>query len=109
MPAEPDSELRMALRHVNTGRRCILRQADVIATLRGKDLPIEEAESVLHWLEETQRGFEDHYRKLLSDGFALIELANKALADPRGKREAGAAEEADRVLAHSSPNISDDK
>jgi hypothetical protein len=59
MPAEPESELRMALRHVNTEQRCVLRQVDVIATLRGKDLPTEQAQSVPHSLEETQRGFED--------------------------------------------------
>lgn len=68
MTVEPESELRSALRHVETGRRCITRQLDVIAALGGKGLPTEQAEAVLQWLEETQRGFEDHYRKVLSDG-----------------------------------------
>jgi hypothetical protein len=73
MTVEGESELRMALRHVRTGRRCIMRQLHVVATLRSKGLPTAEAETVLHWLEETQQTFEDHYQKVFSDGFAVIE------------------------------------
>lgn len=77
MTVERESEVRMALRHVDTDRRCIMRQLDVIATLRGRGLPTEQAETVLQWLEETQSEFEQHYRRLLSDGFAQIKRANK--------------------------------
>jgi len=89
MTVECESELRMALRHVRTGRSCILRQANVVAVLRDKSLPTEQAESVLRWLEETQRGFEDHYRKLLSDGFAAIDLVKDA---PAPHPQTGAAD-----------------
>jgi hypothetical protein len=34
-----ESEVRMALRHVPTGWRCIMRPVGVIAILRGKGLP----------------------------------------------------------------------
>jgi predicted transposase YdaD len=73
MTVARESEVRMALRHVQTGRRCIMRQLDVIATLRGKGLPTEQAEAVLQWLGEMQREFEQHYRDVLSDGFPQIE------------------------------------
>jgi hypothetical protein len=76
---ERESELRMSLRHVQTGRWCIVRQQNVIITLRDKGLPTEQAEAVLHWLEETQRGFEAHYKQVLSEGFAEIEWGYEAL------------------------------
>jgi hypothetical protein len=89
---ERDSQLRMALRHVQTGRGCIMRQQNVIASLRGKRLPTEEAEAVLHWLEETQRGFEEHYKKILSEGLAGIEEGYKAIGILPRERVAGELE-----------------
>jgi hypothetical protein len=83
MTVEHESELRVALRHVQTGRRCILRQFGVIATLQSKGLPTEQAKNVLKWLEETQREFEDHYQKVLSEGFAAIERPQAKLRDDR--------------------------
>jgi hypothetical protein len=79
MTVEGESELRMALRHVQTGRRCITRQLNVVATLRSKGLPTAEAETVLQWLEETQQTFEGHYQKVLSDGFADTDAGSTAL------------------------------
>jgi hypothetical protein len=101
MAVEGESELRMALRHVKTGRRCIMRQFNLIAVLRGKGLPTEEAETVLHWLEEVQRGFEDHYEKLLSEGLARNRMGRRGdtLPPVRGWS----------IVGHSSPNISGDK
>src|SRR5262249_13258233 len=75
MTVECESELRMALRHVKTGRSCIMRQQNVIVTLRDKGLPTDQAEVVLQWLEEAQRGFEEHYKRVLSDGFQAIHRA----------------------------------
>ena len=79
MRVERESELRMALRHVKTGQACITRQQTVIATLRNKSLPTEQAQAVLDWLEEAQRGFEDHYKQALSDGFVAIQRARSVL------------------------------
>jgi hypothetical protein len=70
--AERESELRMALRHVKTGQGCIVRQQNVVATLRRKGLPTEQAEAVLVWLEDTQREFEQHYRQALSDAIGAL-------------------------------------
>ena len=72
----PETELRMALRHVQKGRECIGRQMRVLTGLRDKDLPTDEAERVLLWLEETQRQFEAHYRNLLDAGSRRIEPKN---------------------------------
>jgi hypothetical protein len=74
-----ESELRMALRHVQQGRECIKRQLKVIATLRERGVPTDQAEAVLLWLEEWQREFETHYNKVLSDGFRRIETAALSL------------------------------
>jgi hypothetical protein len=69
-----ESELRMALRHVQQGRRCIERQLKVIATLRDRGLPIGQAEEVLRWLEEWQLEFEAHYYQVLSEGTSRLEV-----------------------------------
>jgi hypothetical protein len=82
MAVGDESEVLMALRHVQSGRRCIERQFGVIAALRSKDLATEQAEAVLEWLEETQRTFEDHYKKVLSDGLAAIDVADSAFSPP---------------------------
>jgi hypothetical protein len=82
MTVERESELRMALRHVKTGRGCIVRQQNIIATLRDKGLPIQQAEAVLVWLEEVQRGFEDHYKQALSDGFVAVPRARDLSPPP---------------------------
>lgn len=89
MTVEGESELRMALRHAKTGQDCIARQLKLIAVLRGKGLPTEEAETVLHWLEEVQRGFEDHYEKLLSAGFARTggQAARPPQQNPTGPKQ----------------------
>jgi hypothetical protein len=42
----------MALRDVRQGRDCIQRQLKVIATLRDRGLPTDQAEAILRWLEE---------------------------------------------------------
>ena len=76
MTSVPETELRMALRHVQKGRECIRRQTRVLASLRDKGLPTDQAERVLVWLEETQRQFEEHYHNLLDGGSRLIELRN---------------------------------
>ena len=60
-----ESELRMALRHVRQGRRCIVRQVAVIASLRDRGLPTHQAEEVLLWVEDLQRQFESHCNDLL--------------------------------------------
>jgi hypothetical protein len=78
-----ESELRMALRHVKTGQGCIVRQHHVIGTLRDKGLPTEQAEIVLEWLEEAQRGFEDHYKKVLSGKFVAIQCVQDSSPDIR--------------------------
>jgi hypothetical protein len=85
---EQESELRTALRHVRTGRNCLAQQQNVIATLRHKRPTDRTGEAVLGWLEETQRGFEDHYKKVLSDGFASIEL-NSLCPPPQANGEPG--------------------
>jgi hypothetical protein len=51
MTVEHESKLHMALGHARTGRDCIVRQHGVIASLRDKNLPTEQAEIVLRWLE----------------------------------------------------------
>jgi hypothetical protein len=66
---EGGSELRMALRHVQEGRRRIQRQLGVISTLRDRRLPTDRTEDVPLWLEEVQRRFEEDYNMLLSRGF----------------------------------------
>ena len=68
MRSEGEKKLRTALRHVQRGRKCIERQLDVIAGLRARGLPTEEAERVLTWLEAVQRAFENHYNHALLDG-----------------------------------------
>ena len=78
MKCERESELRMALRHVKSGQNCILRQYSVIEALLSEDLPTEDANVVLRWLQEKQREFEDRYKKALADGFKTIELSIKA-------------------------------
>ena len=50
------------------GRKCIERQLNVIASLRGRGLPTDEAERVLIWLEEVPRSFEKHFNQGLLDG-----------------------------------------
>lgn len=101
MMVKRESELRMALRHVQTGRRCIMRQVGVIATLRRKGLATTEAETVLHWLEEMQSGFEDHYRTALSEGSEPA----PALLD----YEAGSSGALKMSFQSFAPNLSGDK
>jgi hypothetical protein len=80
MNKDSESELRMALRHVRQGQDCIERQHKVIANLRDRGLPTDQAEGVLCWLEEWQRQFEEHYNRVLSD--AQVELERRrSLAD----------------------------
>jgi hypothetical protein len=79
MTSVPETQLRMALRHVQKGQECIGRQLRVLAALKGKGLPADQAERVLLWLEETQLQFEEHYRILLG-GCRLIEPKNIAAA-----------------------------
>jgi hypothetical protein len=74
-----ESELRMALRHVHQGRDCIKRQLKVIATLRDRRLPTDQAKAVLLWLEDWQREFEAHYNSVLSNGFRRLETAALSL------------------------------
>jgi hypothetical protein len=81
MAIDGESVLRMALRHVQEGRRCIQRQHGVISTLRDRGLPTGQAEDVLHALEETQRQFEDDYNDLLSGGLRRIELMKEKFPD----------------------------
>ena len=70
----------MALRHARQGRQCIERQLNIIATLRARGLPTDEAERVLLWLEEVQRSFENHYNRVLLDGRERIAQHKTALA-----------------------------
>ena len=79
---ERTSVLRMALRHVHSGRDCIVRQRDVIAILSPKKLPTDEVETVLHWLQETQRKFEEHYQKALSKGLHEADVGYRTLGVP---------------------------
>ncbi len=66
----------MALRHVRQGQECIARQLRVLATLREKGLPTDQAEDVLRWLEQTPRRFEEHFRILASRGAERVEPKN---------------------------------
>ena len=70
-----EREVRVALQHVEEGRRCIARQLNVIKSLWRRGLPIEQAEEVLLCLEEAQRTHEGHYREVFSNGWKRIELA----------------------------------
>ena len=65
---EPEHALRAALRHVREGRERIAKQYEVIERLHASGHCTRKAEIVLQWLNEAQRGFEDHYSKLLADG-----------------------------------------
>jgi hypothetical protein len=80
----------MALRDVRQGRDCIQRQLKVIATLRDRGLPTDQAEAILRWLEERQRQFEDHYNRALYDGLRRLELrkagGNRSLTVEQNKR-----------------------
>ncbi|HZZ62328.1 MAG TPA: hypothetical protein VFE63_14345 [Roseiarcus sp.] len=75
-----ETELRMALRHVRGGRACIERQVRVLATLRKRGLPTEQADRVLLWLEEAQRQFEEHYRNLARGVAERVEPKNIGVA-----------------------------
>lgn len=75
-----ESELRMALRHVQEGRACVMRQRALVTRLADRGLKTENAEGLLHWFEENQRRFESDYQALLwaskqkvAGGLAAIE------------------------------------
>ena len=55
----------MALRHLRTGRNCIKPQYDVIEKLHLLGHPVDQAEDVLQWLQNTQRVFEKDCKRLL--------------------------------------------
>jgi len=101
MTVARESELRMALRHVKTGLGCIVRQQNVIATLRDKGLPTKQAEIVLEWLEEAQRGFEDHYKKMLSGGFVGVQHVQDPSPDIRDQARRRSRMNPRPSLAHS--------
>jgi hypothetical protein len=81
MSIDGESALRMALRHVREGRRCIQRQVGIISNLRARRLPTDMAEGVLHWMEEMQLRFEDDYNNLLSYGLKQNELTKENFSD----------------------------
>ena len=57
-------------------------RAASLRTLSAKKLPTEEAETVLHWLQEMQRKFEERYHKLLTRGLRGVDLGYTALESP---------------------------
>jgi hypothetical protein len=67
MAEERESDLRIALRHVQRGRECLKRQYEIIARLHAQGLPTVQAETVLDWLKETQLLFENDYKRLLDE------------------------------------------
>jgi hypothetical protein len=72
---ESDSDLQTASRHARWARECVRQQYEVIENLRLRSLPTEEAERGLSWFLETQRGFEDDYKRLLSEGQERLRAA----------------------------------
>ena len=68
-----ESELRIAMRHVQQGRDCVRRQLDLIAKLRERGLPTGQAEEIFIWLDETQRAFEVDYLSVKRKVLARLE------------------------------------
>ena len=75
-----ESELRMAMRHVQEGHACIARQLKLIAKLRERGQPTQRAEEVLLWMEEIQRTFEEDYETVRQK--AMMSLTQAGLQVP---------------------------
>lgn len=61
---EGETALRMVQRHVEIGAQLIAKQRALIARLRQRDLPIEQAEALLILFEDVQRQYEEHLARL---------------------------------------------
>ncbi|TGD94057.1 hypothetical protein [Methylobacterium nonmethylotrophicum] len=59
-----ETALRMVHRHVEVGARLIAKQRALIARLRQRDLPTEQAEALLILFEDVQRQHEEHLAPL---------------------------------------------
>lgn len=65
---EGETELDMVRRHVENGARHIAKQRALIAHLRRKDLPTNEAEALLAAFEDLQRQHQDHLARIEAHG-----------------------------------------
>jgi hypothetical protein len=65
---EGETELGMVRRHIEVGDRHIAKQRALIAYLRKRDLPTEEAEALLILFEDVQRQHEEHLARLEARG-----------------------------------------
>jgi hypothetical protein len=65
---EGETELGMVRRHIEVGDRHIAKQRALIARMRQRDLPTEEAEALLILFEDVQRQHEEHLARLEARG-----------------------------------------
>lgn len=63
-----ETELMMVRRHIRDGAGHIAKQRALIARLRQKGLPTEEAEALLVTFEDMQRQHEDHLARVEASG-----------------------------------------
>lgn len=68
------ADLEMAERHIAEGEERIVRQEELLTSLRTKGLPIEEAERLLRLLNETQA---EHWAHRAAIAKALDDAANQ--------------------------------
>lgn len=61
-----ETELEMVRRHVEEGAEHIAKQRALIARLRQRGLPTQEAESLLVTFEDLQRQHEDHLARTVA-------------------------------------------
>jgi len=62
-----DPEVVLAAQHVDSGRRIVLRQHQIIARKRKLGLATDSAKSLLTTFEASQAMFEEHLRALLDE------------------------------------------
>jgi hypothetical protein len=65
---EGETEFEMVRRHVEVGAEIVAKQRALIARLRRRDLPTEQAEALLILFEDTQRQNEEHRSRLEARG-----------------------------------------
>ncbi|TNC05403.1 hypothetical protein FF100_35735 [Methylobacterium terricola] len=61
---EGETELDMVRRHVENGARHIAKQRTLVARLRRKGLPTDEAEALLAIFEDLQHQHQDHLARI---------------------------------------------